>query len=176
MRTLERGSLLIVIAGLIGLGFWFGSRDTRFDRALQDQGKALEETGLQLETQGRSIEENRATIESNRAAIDAHSEELATLRASEAERVAEIASLRGEASALEERLVAAEANAELVTELGETLEAVRSRLDTFERAGVTDGRRISELEGRLEALERERAETDARLERIERALEIDPSP
>ena len=70
-------------------------------------------------------------------------------------------------------MTAAEGDLERVTTLEGELAGVLEKLAELERTGLTDARRIAELETRLDALEAERVDNDRRLERIERALGID---
>jgi predicted RNase H-like nuclease (RuvC/YqgF family) len=83
-------------------------------------------------------------------------------------------SLDAKAKELERRLAAAEGAIEEQKALAAELGAARERLEGLERASLLDGKRVSELEERLRFLEEDRARDTERLDRLERALGIDP--
>ena len=73
LRTLERGSLVIVLSLLVALGAWLGSSDSRLDRTIRDQGDRIEETEKQVDLHEKVIVDHTVSIESNREAIERNS-------------------------------------------------------------------------------------------------------
>jgi chromosome segregation ATPase len=174
LRTLERGSLLIVLLALVGLGFWLGSRDHRLDRKIEEQGKTLERNDQRLLVEETATVEHAAAIERNRAAIEEHRVAIAELHTKQALREAELAALTATSRTLEDRLGKAETDLARHEELATELATVRERLSAIEAARTAEQKRLSTLEKALRELEAEREGTRERLDRLERALGIDP--
>lgn len=167
LRTLERGSLIIVLAGLVGLGFWFGSRDSQLRDAIEEQEEKLESTDQRLGVEERTSAEHAEAIAENRRAIE-------ELRAKDEARAAEAATLERRAKELEERLAAAEGDLEEQRALAAELAEARTRLEALEKAGAGDGKRIAALEEQLRLLQEDRERDSGRIDRLERALGLDP--
>ncbi len=183
LRTLERGSLILVLALLAGLAAWFGTRDSRLGRAVREQGDQIERTGERVELHERAIADQAVTIESNRVEIERHSVELERnageiedLRAAGVAHERALEELRARGTSIEERLTLAEGDLEKTRALEEALLALREQLRAIESASANDARRIAELSERLAILDRERRDELDRIERIERSLGIEPDP
>ena len=172
--------MLTIIAGLAA---WFGTRDSDLGRAVREQGDELERTGERVDLHERVIADQAVTIETNRQEIERHAveleetrEEIASLEQAGAAREHALEELRASARALEGRLSAAEGELARSRAVEEDLAFLREQLRILQEKSASDARRLNELNARLESLDRGRQDELDRLDRIERALGIDPEP
>ena len=171
------------MALLVGVAAWFGSRDSALDRTLDDHTERLERSEERIDLNERLNIEQAVTIETNRQSIEQNTRDLEEQKTAIEDLVAKgkaqaaaLEALRDSLSDARERLAAAEGTLEEQAALREQIEQLGDKLATLERSAVDDARRIGEMRGQLDALERERQLDLERIERIERALGIDPPP
>ncbi len=159
-------ALAIAIVALVG---WQFTSDNRLHQRLDTQGEELERASGRLDRHDVTLEQHRQAIEENSKSIagerEANEKQQGTLDEWSERWKAVYDKLEAQSAALvgqEQRLG--------------KLEALRAELDALREQRVEDARALDDLAARLEALLAERDSLESRLDRVEKALDLQPKP
>ena len=161
-------AIIAVLGIAIGaLIVWQLMADRQIHHRLETQEVRLEETSQDLVEIRRQLTEQRTQIDVLRSRVDGHESTLDAQRLHVTKLQRTLAEAQSAASVQADRLEEVAASVDRIPEL-ETLIA------QFQRERAADEHALKSLSDRVDALIGERSETEARLERIEKALELDP--